>query len=106
MKSKPGSPAISRCAAALYDAPHNAGHLGERLRWLRRQDRLTLEALARRLGITRSYLSKLGTGSSDNPSQPLMSMICQTYGVSRVWLLNGRGQPFEAEYLNRAAEVG
>jgi transcriptional regulator with XRE-family HTH domain len=106
MKSKPVSPAISGCAAALYDGQHNADHLGERLRWIRRQYRLTLEAMARRLGITRSYLSKLETGSSDNPSQPLMSMICQTYGVSREWLVNGRGQPFEAEYLNRAAEVG
>ena len=85
---------------------HESCHLSARLRWLRKKYDLSLETMARRLAITTSYLSKLETGKSENPSELLLSMICQTYSVRRDWLMRGDGSPFEAEFLNRAAETG
>jgi transcriptional regulator with XRE-family HTH domain len=90
----------------LMNQRENQADFGSRLRWVRKKHDLTLEKLARRLGVTRSYLSKLEAGKSDNPSELLTSMICQTYCVRRDWLLRGHGQPFEAEYLNLAARSG
>lgn len=81
-------------------------HLADRLRWVRKKHDLSLETMARRIGVTTSYLSKLETGRSENPSGPVLSMICQTYSVRRDWLLRGEGSPFEAEFLNVAAEAG
>jgi transcriptional regulator with XRE-family HTH domain len=80
--------------------------LGRRLRWVREKFGGSLEEFGARLGVGRSYLSKLENGKNRNPSGPVVNMICQTYGIRREWLLEERGAPFVAEYLNRAAKAG
>jgi transcriptional regulator with XRE-family HTH domain len=73
---------------------------------VREKHGLSLEALGRRLGIGRSYLSLLENRKREKPSGLLVAMICQTYCVREGWLLRGEGKPFEIEYLNRAAAAG
>ena len=73
---------------------------------MREKHGLSLEALGSRLGVGRSYLSLLENQKREKPSALFTAMICQTYNVRREWLLDGLGSPFDAEYLNRAAEAG
>jgi transcriptional regulator with XRE-family HTH domain len=79
---------------------------GNRLRWVREKHGLSLEAFGHRLGVGRSYLSRLENGERENPSGLLVAMACHAYNVRQDWLLRGDGKPFEVEYLNRAAAAG
>ena len=57
----------------MIDLPH-------RLRTLRRQQALSLEQLAQRTGLTKSYLSKLERGLSE-PSISTVLRLAEAYGV-------------------------
>jgi transcriptional regulator with XRE-family HTH domain len=57
----------------MIDLPH-------RLRTLRRQQTLSLEQLAQRTGLTKSYLSKLERGLSE-PSISTVLRLAEAYGV-------------------------
>ncbi|MGH8816256.1 MAG: helix-turn-helix domain-containing protein, partial [Achromobacter pestifer] len=57
----------------MIDLPH-------RLRTLRRQQSLSLEQLAQRTGLTKSYLSKLERGLSE-PSISTVLRLAEAYGV-------------------------
>lgn len=52
------------------------------LRWFRKQANLTQVELARRVGVTQTYISELETGKKDSPSLRLLSRIAAELGVT------------------------
>lgn len=57
------------------------------------QSKLTKTAFANKLGISQPYLSQLCSGQK-SPSDRTISDICREFGVDRVWLETGVGEPF------------
>ena len=75
----------------MIDLPH-------RLRTLRRQQALSLEQLAQRTGLTKSYLSKLERGLSE-PSISTVLRLAEAYGVG-VSQLVGSDQDAQDELVS------
>lgn len=67
---------------------------------------MSLADFAEPLGIGRSYLSKLESGDSKNPSQPLLDSICNTYAVRHEWLITAKEPVFVSAALNEQAAKG
>jgi transcriptional regulator with XRE-family HTH domain len=76
----------------MIDLPH-------RLRALRRQQTLSLEQLAQRTGLTKSYLSKLERGLSE-PSISTVLRLAEAYGLG-VSELVGTDDAAQEEALQR-----
>jgi len=72
---------------------HSQQTLGERIRWLREGMGLSLEAFGAEIGYDKSYLSRLESGLSKNPSPKFIEAVCSKFMVFRDWLLTGIGQP-------------
>ena len=83
---------------------HRQHTVGERLRWLRDNNRKSLEAFGASIGYDKSYLSRLEGGRSGNPSQKFIDAICSKHLVSREWLLSGSGEPFQQDAIANATE--
>lgn len=56
--------------------------IGEHIKARREQKRITLSELARRVGISKGYLSNLEAGNSDAPSVYIVARIAQILGVT------------------------
>jgi transcriptional regulator with XRE-family HTH domain len=65
---------------------------GERLRDARKQRDWTLQRLAERIGCDRSYLSRLESGKSRNPSREFLIRSSAALGVGEEWLEFGTGK--------------
>lgn len=65
----------------------------ERVRALRKELGLTLQAFGDRLGVTRATVSRIENGVNNLSDQMVVS-ICREYGVSEVWLRDGIGEMF------------
>ncbi|AXK35067.1 XRE family transcriptional regulator [Streptomyces armeniacus] len=76
--------------------------VGPRLYELRRANGLTLEAAARRVGLSPAHLSRLETGRRQ-PSLPMLLTLARTYGTTVSELL-GEAPP-EREPVIRAART-
>ncbi|MCR5006538.1 MAG: helix-turn-helix domain-containing protein [Clostridiales bacterium] len=82
----------------------------ERLKLLRKDYlNLTLEKFGDKLGVTRSAISNIETGSRSLTDQMIKS-ICREYHVSEDWLRDGEGEPFvetsqEDELISWAQDV-
>ncbi|QHC24750.1 helix-turn-helix domain-containing protein [Streptomyces sp. GS7] len=88
-------------------APEEFATVAPRLRDLRRRGGLTLEAAARRVGLSPAHLSRLETGQRQ-PSLPMLLALARTYGTTVSDLLGetapehdpivraGRTEPSEA----------
>ncbi|MBM7551448.1 helix-turn-helix domain-containing protein [Thalassobacillus pellis] len=61
--------------------------IGERIRQLRMEKRMTLSALAKRSGVSKSYLSNIERGIQKNPSLIVLKKISGTMEVSLEQLL-------------------
>lgn len=66
--------------------------IGDRIRKVRKDESLTQEKFARRLGVKGGYISTLETHRND-PSEQLILNICRTFGVNYEWLKKGMDQP-------------
>lgn len=62
----------------------------DRIKQLRNQLNLTMEAFGSRVGVTRAAVSNIENGRS-NPSEQLIRSICREFRVSEDWLRNGIG---------------
>lgn len=58
--------------------------------------------VAKKLGITDAAISRICSGKS-NPSQQTIKSFCDNYGVDRVWLETGEGEPFRQQ--SRADQI-
>lgn len=65
----------------------------ERVRALRKELGLTLQAFGDRLGVTRATVSRIENGVNNLSDQMVVS-ICREYGVSEEWLRDGEGEMF------------
>jgi transcriptional regulator with XRE-family HTH domain len=85
---------------------HNLKTLGERLRWVREGMGLSLEAFGAAIGYDKSYLSRLESGKTANPSAAFIESVCNKFMILRDWLLAGKGQPvMEDAIVKLAGEI-
>lgn len=76
--------------------------MNERIKELRKALGLTQQKFADRIRIERSTLARYEMGTI-SPSSAVISLICQTFNVSEVWLRSGEGEMFLS--LGRLAEI-
>lgn len=66
----------------------------ERIAEVRKNARLSQAEMADRLGLSRNFISLIENGNRV-PSDRTISDICREFGVNRVWLETGVGEPFQ-----------
>ena len=73
-----------------------------RIKEIRKAQGLTQQAFAEELKISKGNIVSYETGRR-NPSDGIVSLICNKYGVSEEWLRDGIGEMFEP--LDRDQEI-
>ncbi len=76
--------------------------VGKRIRLIRKENKLTQQQLADKLGVSRSFLNRL-ENEKENPSLILLKLISKSFNVSFEWLQLGIGeiQPVKTTYQKR-----
>ncbi len=69
--------------------------IGQRIRLLRDDKKLSQEAMGRILGVTGVAISRLENGSR-NVTDQMVILLCAKFGVSEAWLTEGRGEMYDA----------
>ncbi len=64
--------------------------MNERIKKVRKTSGLTQEAFGQRIETTKASVSRLESGEY-SPSNQTIKLICQEFGVSREWLVDGSG---------------
>lgn len=64
--------------------------MNDRIKEVRQYFKLTLEEFGRRIGMTKSGLSKVERGENGTTDQTITS-ICREFGVNEEWLRTGSG---------------
>lgn len=64
-----------------------ATHLGDKLRKLRKDQGLTLESLAERAGLSKSYLWELENRESQRPSAEKLTALADVLGVAASYFI-------------------
>lgn len=77
--------------------------LGERIKQVRKDSGLSMQAFGERLGISSPSVSKIESGIN-NPSEQTIRAICSEFNISRDWLVDGIGErevsrPFVPELM-------
>lgn len=75
---------------------------GERLKWLRKDQKLTQQDFADNLGISRGALANYEVGRNE-PIDAVIVLICSKFAVNETWLRTGKGDPYVK--LSRQAEI-
>ena len=76
--------------------------LGEKLRDLRKERKLTLEKLAERAGLSKSYLWELENRESQRPSAEKLTALGDALGVSTSYFLEEDARAPEERHLDEA----
>lgn len=76
--------------------------MNERIKELRKALGLTQQEFADRIHVDRSTITGYETGKAV-PNSAIVSLICQTFNVSEVWLRSGEGEMMIE--LGRMAEI-
>ena len=65
----------------------------ERIRMLRKKEKLSQEAFGKRLGVSRSVIKNIELDALARPDQKLslIKLVCKEFSVSEDWLLYGKG---------------
>lgn len=81
--------------------------MNNRISFIRKHENLNQQEFADRLNLTKNFISLLETGGR-TPSDRTISDICREFGVDRVWLTEGIGEPFRPVDRNQhiAAVLG
>jgi transcriptional regulator with XRE-family HTH domain len=66
---------------------------GKRLRWIRNHRDITQSQLANRLNISRSHIANIESDKKQ-PSDIIISAICNEFDVNEAWIRSGEGEPF------------
>ena len=66
---------------------------GERIKHIRKHQKLTMEKFGNRLGVTKMTISRLESGSN-NLTEQMSKSICREFNVNENWLKNGEGEMF------------
>lgn len=67
--------------------------MNKRLALVRKHSGLNQQEFSEKIGLTKNYVSLMETGAR-NPSDRTISDICREFGVDRIWLETGVGEPF------------
>lgn len=69
--------------------------LGERIRLIRKREKLTQDEFSKKYGITRDTLNNIEHDRLARPEQkePLFRLICKEGGYDYIWLTTGKGDP-------------
>lgn len=65
----------------------------ERISFVRRHTGLNQTEFAEKLNLTKNYISLIENGNR-SPSDRTIADICRIFGVDRIWLETGAGEPF------------
>lgn len=66
----------------------------ERIKQVREDKALTMEAFGAKIGIGKSSVSTIESGKN-NPSDQTIRSICREFGISESWLREGSGAMYE-----------
>lgn len=67
--------------------------MNTRIRELRKELNLTLEEFGKRLGVTKTAISRLENGER-NITEQMIKSICREFSVDYMWLTTGAGEMF------------
>ena len=76
--------------------------IGERIKWLRKDQNMTQQEFADRLGIKRGTLANYELGRNE-PIDAVVTLICEKFNVNEDWLRYGKG-PMKKP-VNRDEEI-
>ena len=65
----------------------------ERIKQIRQMSEMTQLQFAEKIGLSRNYVAMIEIGQRE-PSDRTIADICREFGVDRVWLETGAGEPF------------
>lgn len=68
--------------------------MNTRISFVRKSAKLNQQEFATKIGLTKNFISLLETGDR-KPSDRTISDICREFGVDKVWLETGIGEPFK-----------
>jgi transcriptional regulator with XRE-family HTH domain len=68
--------------------------MNERIAMVRKNAGLSQIEMAERLGLSRNFISLMENGNRV-PSDRTIADICREFGVDRIWLETGAGEPFK-----------
>lgn len=84
--------------------------MNNRIREVREHFKLTQTEFGERLGVSRDVIGNIEYNRLKNPKQkePIIKLICSTFGVNEIWLRSGEGEMFQAMTENEelAAYLG
>ena len=78
--------------------------IGERIKQIRKENKLTLEKFGAYLKISPQSVSKLERGIS-NPSDQTVFLICREFHINEVWLRTGEGESHQVAYQDSLWEI-
>lgn len=73
--------------------------IGERIKILRKEEKLKQIDFSKRLLLSQSYLSSVESGR-ENPTDKVLKLICLEFGVNESWLLSGDGEMYSDLFEN------
>ncbi|MDE6052685.1 MAG: helix-turn-helix transcriptional regulator [Lachnospiraceae bacterium] len=73
---------------------------GERIKQIRKENRLTLEQFGDILGVTQTTISRIENGKR-NLTEAMRKSICREFRVDPIWLETGEGDP----YIDQSVEL-
>lgn len=76
--------------------------IGERIKWLRKDQNMTQQEFADRLAIKRNTIASYEIGRN-MPLDAVIVLICSKFAVNETWLRTGEGEPYIQ--LSRQAEI-
>ena len=76
--------------------------IGERIKWLRKDQNMTQQEFADRLAIKRNTIASYEIGRN-MPLDAVIVLICSKFAVNETWLRTGEGDPYIQ--LSRQAEI-
>lgn len=70
--------------------------MNERIKILRKELKMSQDAFAKKLGLTKNYISLVESGNR-NLSRQSIKVLCSIFNISEEWLRNGNGTMFKLE---------
>lgn len=67
--------------------------MNDRLKYIRKRERLSQEKMAQILGVTRACLANYESGRN-NPTNPFINLLCIEFNINKEWFINGKGEPY------------
>lgn len=66
--------------------------MGKRLRWARESISLSQEKVAEKVGATRTTITRIENGTTEDPHSVLLLRLARVYDISIDWAMTGNEQ--------------